>query len=81
MTEILAIDKSRKMVEQYNIIVAKEKNTVCKMKAVHGDITSHLITGKKLGIEVPDGAFVGFDMVAMCVSCSPPPVTLMIHDS
>lgn len=58
------------MVEQYNKIVAKENNTKCEMKAVHGDMTSHFLSGKKVGIEQPDGVSAGFDVIAMCVSCS-----------
>ena len=58
------------MVEQYNKIVAKENNTKCEMKAVHGDMTSHFLSGKKVGIEEPDGVSAGFDVVAMGVSCS-----------
>ena len=57
------------MVEQYNKIVAKENNTKCEMKAVHGDMTTHFLSGKKVGIEQPDGiSSAGFDAVAMCVS-------------
>lgn len=58
------------MVQQYNEIVAKLINAKCEMRAVQGDMTSHLLSGKKLGIELPEGAFDGFDMVAMCVSVS-----------
>ena len=58
------------MVEQYNKIVAKENNTKCEMKAVHGDMTSHFLSGKKVGIEDPDGVSAGFDVVAMRVSFS-----------
>ena len=56
------------MVERYNKIVAKENKTKCEMKAVLGDMTSHFLSGKKMGIEKPDGVFAGFDMVAMCVN-------------
>ena len=56
------------MVEQYNSIVAKQNKTKCEMKAVQGDMTTHLLTGRKTGIERPDGVFAGFDLVAMCVS-------------
>lgn len=58
------------MVEHYNKIVATENNTKCEMKAVQGDMTSHFLSGKKVGIEQPDGVSAGFDVIAMCVSCS-----------
>ena len=56
------------MVEEYNKIVAKENKTECEMKAVRGDMTSHYLTGKRVGIEEPEGVSAGFDVVAMCVS-------------
>ena len=56
------------MVEEYNKIVAKENKIECEMKAVRGDMTSHYLTGKRVGIEEPDGVSAGFDVVAMCVS-------------
>ena len=59
------------MVEEYNKLVAKENKTECEMKAVRGDITSHHLTGKRVGIEEPDGVSAGFDVVAMCVSYHP----------
>lgn len=65
------------MVDEYNKIVAKENKTKCEMKAVQGDLTTHLLSGKELGIEHPEGAFEGFDMVAMCVSYPVLPKTLM----
>ena len=37
------------------------------MKAVRGDMTSHYLTGKRLGIEEPEGVSAGFDVAAMCV--------------
>ena len=64
----MALDKSSKMVLEYNEIVAQENKTGCRMKAVRGDLTSYFLTGEKVGIEDPREAFVGFDMVAMCVS-------------
>ena len=56
------------MVDEYNKVVAKDNETICEMKAVQGDMTTHLLSGEILGIEHPDGAFASFDMVAMCVS-------------
>ena len=56
------------MVEEYNKIVAKENKTECEMKAVRGDMTSHYLTGKRVGIEEPEGVSAGFDVIAMCVS-------------
>ena len=56
------------MVEEYNKIVVKENKTECKMKAVRGDMTSHYLTGKRVGIEEPNGVSAGFDVIAMCVS-------------
>ena len=66
---MLAVDKSSKMVEEYNKIVAEENKTKCEMKAVQGDLTTHFLVGKEVGMETPNGVFAGFDMVAMCVSC------------
>ena len=59
------------MVEEYNKIAAKENKTECEMKAVRGDMTSHYLTGKRVGIEEPEGVSAGFDVVAMCVSSLP----------
>ena len=56
------------MVEEYNKIVVKENKTECEMKAVQGDMISHFLSGKRVGIEEPNGISAGFDMVAMCVS-------------
>lgn len=56
------------MVKEYNNVVANHNQTKCEMKAIQGDMISHLLTGKKIGIEKPDGVSSGFDMVAMCVS-------------
>lgn len=36
------------------------------MKAIQGDMISHFLSGKKVGVEMPDDVFAGFDMVAMC---------------
>lgn len=58
------------MVEEYNRIVANHNKTKCEMKAVQGDMTSHFLTGRKIGVEQPDGVSSGFDMLAMCVSYS-----------
>ena len=56
------------MVDEYNKFAVEGTETKCDMKAVQGDMTTHLLSGEKLGIEHPDGAFAGFDMVAICVS-------------
>ena len=56
------------MVEEYNSIVASHNKTKCEMKAIQGDMTSHFLTGRKIGIEQPDGLSSGFDVVTMCVS-------------
>ena len=58
------------MVEEYNKIAAKENKTKCEMKAVQGDMTTHFLSGKRVGIEEPQGVSAGFDLVAMYVSCS-----------
>lgn len=68
------------MVDEYNKFVAKETEKKCVMKAVQGDMTTHLLSGQKMGIEHPDGAFEGFDMVAMCVGCSLLLAALMRQD-
>ena len=65
------------MVDEYNKVFAKETETKCDMKAVQGDMTTHLLSGEKSGIEHPDGAFAGFDMVTMCVSYLSFPTALM----
>ena len=65
------------MVDEYNKFVAKETETKCEMKAVQGDMTTHVLSGENLGIEHPDGAFEGFDVVAMCVSNPLLPTALM----
>lgn len=38
------------------------------MKAIQGDMISHFLSGKKVGVEMPDDVFAGFDMVAMCLA-------------
>lgn len=65
------------MVDEYNKIVAKKNQTKCEMKAVQGDMTTHLLSGKELGIEHFVGASEGFDVVAMCVSDPLLPIVLM----
>lgn len=65
------------MVDEYNGFVAKDNETKCEMKAVQGDMTTHFLSGEKSSIEHPDGAFEGFDMVAMCVSYPLLPTALM----
>ena len=59
--------------------MAKENKTKCEMKAVQGDVTSHFLSGKKVGIEHPDGVFAGFDTVAICVNYTLFPSALMRH--
>ena len=57
------------MVDEYKKIVAKDNETACEMKAIHGDLTTPFLCGKEVDIgRDPDGAFGGFDVVAMCVS-------------
>ena len=68
--EIIAIDSSCGMVKQYNVIVAKAGDLKCKMRAVHGDLITHALTGEDDEPGAPEEAFndEGFDLVAMCVS-------------
>ena len=53
--------------QQYNEIAAKGNKVNCEMKVVRGDMTTHLLLGKKISIEGPNRAFEGFDVVAMTV--------------
>ena len=51
--EIIAIDNSCGMVKQYIAIVAKARDLKCKMRAVHGDLITHALTGENDGPGAP----------------------------
>ena len=55
------------IVEQCDRIVARGNEVRCELKAIQEDLTTHLLSGKKVGMQEPDEMFKGFDMVAMCV--------------
>ena len=76
VSQVLAIDDSRGMVDQYNKNAAKSKtkHPGCDMRAVYGDLIDRFDLRPALDPRItdPEGEYQSFDLVMMCASYPTP---------